>query len=71
MLRPQHFSQQIQSGRFLLAIIGRQKSNFNCRLKLERNNLILKICCKNIVKKEQYTKNFTTFFTIIELTNFY
>ena len=29
MLRPQHFSQQILSGKFLLAVIGGQKNNFS------------------------------------------
>jgi len=35
MLRLQHFSQQILSGRLLLAVIGRKKSNFSGEFKLE------------------------------------
>ena len=35
MLSPQHFSQQILSGRLLLAIIGGEKSNFSSGFKLE------------------------------------
>ena len=35
MLRPQHFSQQILSGRLLPAVIGGEKSNFSGGFKLE------------------------------------
>ena len=35
MLRPQHFSQQILSGKLLLAVINEQKSNFSSGFKLK------------------------------------
>ena len=35
MLRLQYFSQQIISGRLLLTVIGRKKSNFSGEFKLE------------------------------------
>ena len=65
----------------LLTFIGGQKSIFRTNNNFffesrTNNNLTHKICCENIVnvallKKEQYTKILTTFFTTIELTNFY
>ena len=76
MLLPQHFSQQIPNGRLLLAIIDWQKNNFGSRLKLEPvTTLYIGFVVKNIVKKKkkkkQNTKNFTIFFTTVELANLY
>ena len=52
------FSQQILSGRLLLVVMGRQKSNLSCEFKLEPITTFrlwfvvkfpLMICCKNVV----------------------
>ena len=76
------FLQKILSSKLLFVIIdGKKKKNLQSQIQIRiSNSLIYQICyekyyeystSQKIKKKAIHKKKFTTFFAIVELTNFY
>ena len=63
------FLQQIINGRLLLVVMGEQKSNLNCRFKLESITTyhLYMICCDNVVNVGLFKKKIYLLTCILNL----